>query len=46
MKVWIDGILKIDFKGTSNTSKGEELNLRYGLYNLPYHVIKKHLILR
>ena len=22
MKVWIDGILKIDFKGTSNTSKG------------------------
>ena len=32
MKVWIDGILKIDFKGTSNTSKGEELNLRYGLY--------------
>ena len=22
----------LDFKGTSNTSKGEELNLRYGLY--------------
>ena len=32
MRVWIDGILKVDFKGISNTSEGEELNLRYGLY--------------
>ena len=38
MKVWIDGILKIDFKGTSNTSKGEELNLRYGLYLSLIHI--------
>ena len=35
MKVWIDGQLKIDFKGISNhPSKGKEQSLRYGLYNL------------
>lgn len=33
MKVWIDGKLKIDFKGASNTKKGKELSLRYGLYS-------------
>ena len=33
MKVWIDGKLKIDFKGISNTKKGNELSLRYGLYS-------------
>ena len=34
MKVWIDGQLKIDFKGISNhPSKGKEQSLRYGLYN-------------
>ena len=33
MKVWIDGKLKIDFKGPSNTKKGKELSLRYGLYS-------------
>ena len=33
MKVWIDGKLKIDFKGISNTKKGKELSLRYGLYS-------------
>lgn len=33
MKVWIDGNLKVDFKGASNTKKGKELSLRYGLYS-------------
>ena len=33
MKVWIDGKLKVDFKGISNTKKGKELSLRYGLYS-------------
>jgi len=33
MKVCIDGKLKIDFKGASNTKKGKELSLRYGLYS-------------
>ena len=33
MKVWIDGKLKVDFKGISNTKKGNELSLRYGLYS-------------
>ena len=33
MKVWIDGKLKIDFKGISNTKRGTELSLRYGLYS-------------
>ena len=34
MKVWIDGDLKVDFKGISNhPTKGLEQNLRYGLYN-------------
>ena len=33
MKVWIDGKLKVDFKGRSNNKKGKELSLRYGLYS-------------
>ena len=34
MKVWIDKKLKIDFKGRSNNKKkGQQLNLRYGLYS-------------
>ena len=33
MKVWVDGKLKVDFKGVSNTKKGKELSLRYGLYS-------------
>lgn len=33
MKVWIDGKLKVDFKGVSNTKKGNVLSLRYGLYS-------------
>ena len=33
MKVWIDGKLKVDFKGRSNSIKGKELSLRYGLYS-------------
>ena len=33
MKVWIHGKLKVDFKGVSNTKKGKELSLRYGLYS-------------
>ena len=33
MKVWIDGKLKVDFNGVSNTKKGNELSLRYGLYS-------------
>ena len=34
MKVWIDGKLKVDFKGRSNNKKkGNELSLRYGLYS-------------
>ena len=34
MKVWIDGKLKVDFKGRSNDKKkGKELSLRYGLYS-------------
>ncbi len=33
MKVWIDGKLKVDFKGRANAKKGEKISLRYGLYN-------------
>ena len=33
MKVWIDGKLKIDFKGQANSKEGKRLNLRYGLYS-------------
>jgi len=33
MKVWIDGKLKVDFKGRSNSKKGKEISLRYGLYS-------------
>ena len=33
MKVWIDGKLKVDFKGRANSKKGKKLNLRYGLYS-------------
>ena len=33
MKVWIDGKLKVDFKGQANSKEGKRLNLRYGLYS-------------
>ena len=33
MKVWIDGKLKIDFKGRANSKNGRKLSLRYGLYS-------------
>ena len=33
MKVWIDGKLKVDFKGISNIKKGNVLSLRYSLYS-------------
>jgi len=33
MKVWIDGKLKVDFKGRSNHEKGKKLVLKYGLYS-------------
>ena len=34
MRVWIDGELKVDFKGVSNDLiKGKKQSLRYGLYN-------------
>ena len=34
MKVWIDGKLKVDFKGKSNhPTQGIDQSLRYGLYN-------------
>ncbi len=33
MKVWIDGKLKVDFKGRANGKKGEKISLRYGLYS-------------
>jgi len=33
MKVWIDGKLKIDFKGRANSKNGRKLTLRYGLYS-------------
>ncbi len=33
MKVWIDGKLKIDFKGRANSQDGKKLSLRYGLYS-------------
>lgn len=34
MKVWIDGKMKIDYKGVANhPSKGKNLNLRYGIYS-------------
>ena len=33
MKVWIDGKLKVDFKGQANSEEGKRLNLRYGLYS-------------
>lgn len=32
MKVWIDGKMKIDYKGTANHPEGKDLNLRYGIY--------------
>jgi hypothetical protein len=32
MKVWIDGKLKVDFKGRSY-GKGKKFSLRYGLYS-------------
>jgi len=41
MKVWIDGKLKVDFKGVSNTKKGKELSLRYGLYSSSMSRYKK-----
>ena len=33
MKVWIDGKLKVDFKGRANSKDGRKLTLRYGLYS-------------
>ena len=33
MKVWIDGKMKIDYKGVANSKIGTELNLRYGIYS-------------
>ena len=33
MKVWIDGKLKLDFKGRANSKKGRKVSLRYGLYS-------------
>jgi len=33
MKVWIDGKLKVDFKGRANSQDGKKLTLRYGLYS-------------
>ncbi|MGY8982682.1 MAG: heparin lyase I family protein, partial [Cytophagales bacterium] len=33
MKVWIDGKLKVDFKGRANSKKGGKLKLTYGLYS-------------
>lgn len=34
MKVWIDGKMKIDYKGVANHPlKGKNLNLRYGIYS-------------
>ncbi|MBT4645025.1 MAG: hypothetical protein HOC10_00860, partial [Pelagibacteraceae bacterium] len=33
MKVWIDGKLKVDFKGRANAKKGGKLKSTYGLYS-------------
>ena len=34
MKVWIDGKMKLDYKGRANDdTKGQNLNLRYGIYS-------------
>ena len=34
MKVWIDGQMKLDYKGRANDDvKGKELTLRYSIYN-------------
>lgn len=33
MKVWIDGQMKVDYKGIANTPNGKGLSLRYGLYS-------------
>ena len=33
MKVWIDGKMKIDYKGVANYKSGKELNLRFGMYS-------------
>ncbi|MDC1290133.1 polysaccharide lyase [Candidatus Thioglobus sp.] len=33
MRVWIDGKLKVDFKGRANQKKGRIVSLRYGLYS-------------
>lgn len=42
MKVWIDGILKVDFKGISQyPNDGKKQSLRYGLYNTKMRDYKK-----
>lgn len=33
MKVWIDGKMKVDYKGVANATIGNELNLRFGMYS-------------
>ena len=33
MKVWIDGKMKVDYKGIANTPNGKGFNLRYGIYS-------------
>ena len=41
MKVWIDGKMKIDYKGVANTKIGNELNLRYGIYSSGLNLYRK-----
>ena len=33
MRVWIDGKMKIDYKGVANYKSKKELNLRFGMYS-------------
>lgn len=41
MKVWIDGKMKIDYKGVANTKIGNELSLRYGIYSSGLNLYRK-----
>ena len=41
MKVWIDGELKIDYKGVANYKKGKELHLKFGIYSSGLNLYRK-----
>jgi len=41
MKVWIDGKMKIDYKGVANYKSKKELNLRFGIYSSGLDLYRK-----